>query len=276
MAFFETVDDLTIAERHIKELRNLEEQEAKGVLRRYREIRRDLRDRLDSLPSDSFTAQQLRGVIVQIDQALAEMGRVFLDDFGPAAQKAAEKSVRDLESEIEKFSEVFTGAIQPINLDAQVIGNDTNNFLFNRYEASIESYTEGVRGELARQLSQGVAEQISFAQAVRRLSQIMIAEEFKLLRIARTELHNVYNLAKIEGMRRTKDQFIPDLKKALIHPMDSRTADDSKKLARLDPVVGIEQKFKFTFNGQQREFFAPPDRPNDRAILIPFRDAWNE
>ena len=67
---------------------------------------------------------------------------------------------------------------------------------------------------------------------------------------------------------------IPDLKKTLYHPMDKRTGEDSKWLNKNNLIIPVDEPFKYTWNGQVREYMAPPDRPNDRSILIPYRESW--
>jgi hypothetical protein len=99
-------------------------------------------------------------------------------------------------------------------------------------------------------------------------------EEWKLRRIVRTELHNVYNYSKMRSMQDLSTEQIPDLKKSLMHPIDDRTGDDSKILANQNPIVDIDEPFRFNYKGNERVFLFPPDRPNDRAILVPFRDDW--
>ena len=69
-----------------------------------------------------------------------------------------------------------------------------------------------------------------------------------------------------------------------MHPIDNRTGDDSVQLASQNPVVDNDEPFRFTFrratkNGiveEKRVFMFPPDRPNDRAILVPFRESWDK
>ena len=82
-------------------------------------------------------------------------------------------------------------------------------------------------------------------------------------------------MSKNDGMVEIKKELIPDLKKSLFHPMDNRTAKDSKLAAHLNLVVDIDKPFKYTFNGKERVFFNPPDRPNDRAIITAYRKAWD-
>lgn len=275
MPFFEEVDSLGIIERHIQGVKKLEDKEAKTLLKTYGQIRGELRDRLDSMPGDTFSAQRLRGVLAQVDSALAAMSGGLKSDVKPASFEAAQSGIHDLLGEIKTFEKEFTGAVTPINLNAVRIATNTSNFLFNRFEASIDAYSEDVRAQLAQALTQGAIEEISFSELTRRLNRFLIGEQWKLERIGRTELHNIYNIGKLNGMTEVKSDFIPDLKKTLIHPMDSRTGKDSIALAREDLVVPIDEPFKFTWRGKLRVFMAPPDRPNDRAILVPFRDEWD-
>ncbi len=89
-------------------------------------------------------------------------------------------------------------------------------------------------------------------------------------------MHNIYNYSKMNAMADVQENTIPDLKKSLMHPMDTRTGEDSKKLAGENPVVDIDEPFRFNYRGKERVFMFPPDRPNDRAILVPFRETWQK
>jgi hypothetical protein len=268
-----------IAELHIEKTVSMEEREAKKLLKRYREIRHELRDRLDTLSGDSFSAQQLRGTLLQVDLAIVEMSKSLKESMDDASTVAAEAGIGDLVAELNKFNKKFGGAIVPININAVEVGLDTKNFLINRYESSIDSYSELIRQRITQGITNAMIEQVSLSETIRRLGQFMQGEEWRLQMIARTELHNVYNLGKLNGMRDIVESDIPDLKKTLYHPMDKRTGNDSKHVAVLDLVVPIDQPFEYYWppSGPKRElrrYMVPPDRPNDRSILIPFRESW--
>lgn len=269
-----TIQD--VAQVHIAEVRKLEEQEAIRILKRYREIRQELRDRLDTLPPGTFKAQQMRSVLVQIELAINEIVKSLKEGIGGGAQTMAEEGINHLIEEIQKWNKKFTGAIIPINLDAVRVATDTRNFLFNRYDSSLEAYGSQLTAVFASEITNAVIEQLPTADLVQRLAQKTMEEEWKLLRLVRTELHNIYNIGKLDGMRELKEEDIPDLKKALMHPMDHRTGEDSKKLAVLNPIIPIDEPFEYEWQGEIRRFMAPPDRPNDRAILVPFREGWRE
>jgi hypothetical protein len=254
----------------------MEDSKAKALLKTYRSIRQELRDRLDFLPGDTFTAQRLRGTLLQVDGALEAMRRGLLDDSKEQSIDVAQLGVTHLTTEIETFSKHFEGAIIPINLNALMIATDTSNFLINRYEASLEAYNKDIRASITQGLTEATIQQVSLGEVVKRIGRFFLAEEWKLLRIARTELHNMYNLGKLNGMNDIRKQLIPDLKKTLIHPMDARTGADSKELARENPIIDTDKPFSFKWRGKERVFMTPPDRPNDRSILIPVRKSWNK
>lgn len=272
--FFEEIDTLDIVESHVQRVLKLEESKANLLLRRYKEVRQELRDRLDRVQGDTFTAQQLRGVLIQVDGAIAAMNKGLKEAIGEQSFDFALLGVEDQLSELQKFEKHFTGAVVPININAQLVASDTDNFLINRYESSINAYSEGIRSMLVTNLTNESLMESSLSKVTRQLGTFFQGEEWKLLRIARTELHNVYNLGKMNGMLETRDQVLPDLMKTLYIPMDARTGSDSKALSRQSPIVPIDEPFVQVWKGQKRVYMAPPDRPNDRSILIPYRKDW--
>ena len=274
MAFFDSVDKLGIAEEHIQRLQTLEEKEASAVLRRYSEIRRDLRDRLESMKADSFGAQQLRGILVQVETAINAQARILRGGLTDSVEKVAVRGIEDLIREIETFSEEFDTPPIPLNVNALAVATDVRNLVASRYETSVDAYAADQKARISSFLTNALIEQKTLSQVVTGLGQYNLGEEWKVLRLARTELHNAYGLGKMKGMTTTRDQLLPDLMKALVHPMDARTGLDSQYLAKLNPVLPLDEPFEYRWGGKLRRFMTPPDRPNDRGILVPYRPAW--
>ena len=275
MGFFEALPVSKLIQNNIKKVVQLEESEANKLLRIYKEVRRELIDRLSRATEGSFTEQQLRVTLVQVEAGINALTQQLKNQFNESVNKMGEQAVGNLTKEIERFSQAFEGSIQPINLDAVFITQDSRNFLFNQHQVTIDAYGQDVLRNVARGLTNSLVSRDSFGQVVTKMNKFLQVEEWKLQRLARTELHNVYNLAKLQGMRQVKEETLPDLKKTLIHPIDDRTGEDSKKLKKINPIVAIDKPFRFTFNGKERVFMAPPDRPNDRAILVPYRKVWD-
>lgn len=276
-SFFDDDEVKDVALGHIEKIRDLEDKEASKVLRLYKRVRQELRDRLAMQTPGTFTSQKMQGSLLQIELAIQEMNKNLKSEMGSSAQLVAEKGVENLIRELEKYNKVFRGGVMPINLNAVEVATDTKNFLFNRYESSIQSYGELLRARMANGLTESVIAQDNVSEVMDRVAKTFMGEEWKLQQIVRTELHNVYNLGKLNGMTDLWDEgngSIPDLKKTLFHPMDTRTGEDSKRLNKNNPVVSVDEPFVEYSTGKRLEYMAPPNRPNDRAILIPYREVW--
>lgn len=272
--FFEEVDSTGIVETHIQQVLRLEKDQSQTILEGYSEIRKDLIDRLSRAPVGSFTQQHLRGVLAQVQGAITAINGHLAGDMVEGAFEAAKSGIKDLLSELFKFDKKFTGAVTPIDLNAALLARDTANFLVTKYQTNLDAYGTGLYQQISNGLFAATVGEISYDQVVGRVSRFFTAEEWKLHRIVRTELHNIYNMGKLRGMSELVDEDIPDLMKTLMHPMDQRTGADSKYAASLALAVPINEPFSYVWRGQLREFMAPPDRPNDRAILVPYRKEW--
>jgi hypothetical protein len=274
--FFDSPDVAELAQNHAEEILGLEDSESKRVIKAYRRVRQDLRDRLDTLPAGSFSAQRTRAALVQIDGALVAMKEGVLTEMDSSAQDSAEMGLGHLTRELKKWDKKFLGAITPINLNVVKVATDTKKYLFNQYDSSLDAYNSQLRGEFARQLMDAAIAGDPMSAVIQRISQIFLGEEWKIERLVRTELHNIYSMGKLNGMVDLADGELPDLKKTLYHPMDKRTGKDTIRLSRNNPIVPVDEPFKENSTGKWKTYMAPPNRPNDRAILIPYRDSWGK
>lgn len=270
-----------LAEKHAKDVGKLTEDEQKRVLKAYKGVRQDLRDRLDYLSPKTFTAQRARSVMIQINEAIESMNDDMFDVMKGSAHKAAELGIKHLITEVNEWDDYFMGASSGIDIDLVVEATDVTKLLIENYQASLNTYSESVRAKLARGISDGIISGVSSHEIVSRIGNEFLGEEWRLQRVVRTELMGVYSRGKIRGLQRAADD-IPDLKKTVYNPMDSRTANDSKYVQKEvdaeDPhlIVDIDDYFEYKWRGKTRKYFAPPDRPNDRSILIPYRPGWDK
>ncbi len=281
-----TVEDLI--QNNIAQVDKLEEEQQRKLLRIFRRVRQDLQDRLLIIREGTFTEQQLNVVLVQVQAAILAIKQDLQKGLVDASEILGQRGISDLIREVKRFSKKFEGSVQPINIDAAVIASRAQTFLVNKHEASLSAYSEALRSQITTQITQSMigrdTSQRTVSQLVSNVGRFFVGEEWKLTRIVRTELHNIYNYSKLEAMNDAR-AGIPDLKKSLMHPIDNRTGEDSKQLAEQNPIVDMDEPFVFTFVRQRqsgppvrerREFMFPPDRPNDRAILVPFRKEWGD
>ncbi len=273
MSFFEEVDGTGVVENHIKQVLNLEDDQQKIILQEYQSIRRELVDRLARAPRGTFTAQHLRGVLGQVEGAIVAMTKSLNGSMIQGAQIAALKGIDHLIKEINLFDKKFTGAITPINLNAALLAHDTSQFLITRYNKNLNKYGADLLAQVSNGLFSATLGESSYDEVVGKISNFFNGKEWELRRIVRTELHGIYNRGKINAMQELTDD-IPDLKKTLMHPMDGRTGDDSIYAAQKHLVADMDKPFEYTWAGKRRVFFVPPDRPNDRSVMVPYRKEW--
>jgi hypothetical protein len=271
--FFDEVDSTGIVESHIKQVLKLEDTQAKSIMSDYKDIRRDLVDRISRYPRGKFTSQHLKGVLAQVNGAITAINEHLAGATVEGAYQAALQGVGNLLTELRKFDEKFTGAVTPINLNAALVARDTSNFLVTRYKTNLDDYGTDLLRQISNGLFSAAIGEVSYDEVVGRISNFFTADEWKLHRIVRTELHHVFNVGKLNGMRAMVGD-VPDLYKTLMHPMDARTGQDSKFAASMHLIAEINKPFEYMWQDKLRSYMVPPDRPNDRSILVPYREEW--
>lgn len=269
LSFFERVDSLGIVENHIKQVLGLEKSESESLLQDYKSIRQDLVDRISRYPQGTFTRQHLQGVLAQVNGAIDAMTKHLGGSTIQSSYRAALMGSEHTIKELRTFDEEFTGAVAPINLNAALIAHDTSQLLVTRYKTNLEAYGNDLQTQITNGLFSAVIGEASYDQVVGRISQFFVGQEWMLHRIVRTELHHVYGVAKLKSLEQ-----VDGAKKTLIHPLDGRTGEDSAYAATLGLIVELSDPFEYNWKGKKRSFMTPPDRPNDRSVMIPYMDGW--
>lgn len=272
--FFEDIDTISILERNATKVEGIELREARRLHKVYLQAKNDLKSQLLLSNDNSFTEARLKSTLLQVEQILNHLNHRLKRDAQFGYDFMADTGIEDSVKEVNSLERHFTGVNSAIPFEEILESTERQNYLFNNYQSSLDTYSGMLRGKFQGALTQSLLQRKTWSQTVYDMEQVFNLEEWVLGRIVRTELHNVYNVSKMEGFLGVRDQYMPNLKKTLYHPMDSRTGDDSKKAARLNLIVDIDEPFIYDFKGEPRTFMAPPDRPNDRAILIPYRKEW--
>lgn len=221
--------------------------------------------------TDRFTEARLEQTLEIIDNVLFDLESYLNQEVRTGSEMLLRESQDHVYRDLEKIEKKFGGLSEiPIRPSALVV-TEADNFLINQYSSSMKRYNQELRGRIQRELGEMVIARSTAHQATRAVEGVMNQDLWKVSRIVRTELHNIYSKGKLIKMQNVKDEHIPDLKKGLIHPIDHRTAEDSLKLADLNPIVDLNEPFRYSYKGKVREFMTPPDRPNDRAVIVPIR-----
>jgi hypothetical protein len=274
MPFFEDLDGQQILERNSSRIEGMEMREATRLMKQFKRARDEIRTKLLITPSNTYTEAHLKNALVQIEDALRRLKMERRPFIQQAFDFFTEQGIEDGVREVNNFEKVYSGVRRPLPIDAIIESTEPENLLFNNFESSLDTYSANLRQKFQTSLTQALMQNKTWSQAVHDMDGL--DDEWVLARLVRTELHGIYGMSKVNGFGTIRDQYIPDLKKTLYHPMDSRTGDDSKEAAREHLIVDIDQPFVYQWKGQTRMFMSPPDRPNDRSIVIPYRAAWSE
>lgn len=276
MSFFEDIEGLSILERNSHRIEGMEMREATRLMKQFKEAREEIKNRLLFTPTNSFTEAHLQNALVQIEDMLRQLKMKITPGTQQAFSWFTEQGIEDGVRELNSMEKKFTGVSSALPIDVIIESTDPANLLLNNYQSSIDNYSQNLRTKIQSSLTQSLIQNQSWTQAVNEMAGMFTVNEWELARIVRTELHSVYNVSKNNGFGTVKEEYLPDLKKTLYHPMDSRTGDDSRYASMLKSmIVDIDDPFIYDWKGKTRIFMTPPDRPNDRAILIPYRAEWD-
>ena len=243
------------------------------VLRRAQD---DLARDLNRFSDHSFSATQKRHSLVRIDRALAQLYNQADSDIKRYAEEFNEFGVEIANREVGDFQKGI-GLSAP-NVPRSVVSLKNNEYLYNTMQTSLKTYSLGIRQSIDRGLTDAVIQNQSGYEVVGRLGRYVEVKKWRLRRIVRTELAKIFNDTKLLTYQKfNQENFGGTLMKRMFHPMDNRTAKDSKEWAKADPAIPLNQPFRLRLqSGKIQEGMAPPLRPNDRAVIMPFHKKWKE
>lgn len=245
------------------------------------ESERQLTASLNRFSEDQYSYRQRSQTLRLITESLNKLDQMALEEYIRQSRGLNDLALDLAEEEVTALNKT-EGIITP-SLRRDTLSIERNDYLINNFEASLKTYSAETRYNITNAISQGMLQKRTGYEITTKLSRYMALKTWKVQRIVRTEQHRLFNSSKLLAYGQFQKDDFQDMKKTLYHPMDDRTADDSKQLAKIGPIVNIDQPFVFVYrykraNGSvrrdKRVFMAPPDRPNDRASLLPYRKQW--
>lgn len=265
--------------------------QAKGVKQMYalyEQARADLDRKLGSLrgKNDSFTAQHLRAVLAQVRDAINLLTPQLRMSLNTASGFAQTLATRHLIASVKALEKRYTGHTPVLQVEqAGVLAGiykGTTPSLLNRHKVSGKTYGPQTILAVRHELAKSLLTSESVDQAVDRVvgtDGIFEKQRWRAERIVRTELSHSYGVTKQAAMEVMAKTDVPDLKKKLVATIDNRTGEDSKELngqvQRVDqPFIWKVRDSKGNLTGKVVKYMQPPNRPQDREIVIPWRDGW--
>jgi len=256
----------------------------------YAASRTELEARLASLKREgkgtTFAAVHLQLVLAQVVEALRNFEGPFREHLHETGRLAGVVAPRQVAQMIGRV-ETARGAMTPVIAAEQAavvrgVYPSVAPTLLQRYRESAKRYGPqallAIRDGLARSLVQGE----TVDQAVDRLTKAsgtFDGQRWRADRIVRTEMSWTFGIAKQQSMEQMQARAVPRLMKKLIATRDEREGDDSKELD--GQTVPVDQPFLWVVKnskgqptGQVIRYMQPPNRPNDREVVIPWSSAW--
>lgn len=263
----------------------------------------DLERKLTRLPGrkgSTFTAHQYRLYLGQLRQGLAVLTKRMAEGLGDISKDAQTEALRGLITDVTRLERTFTGAevvlpVEDVGRFRGVIGGVRESMLRSQ-ATSAARYGAHLISKMEDQLGLSLATGEDLGSTIDRIMNTAGTEWWKAERVARTELIWSFNATHHSGLKETARE-LPDMMmrwsehisdatgRALDDRVDGGRIEDSHAMhGQVAPVGGV---FKFPstmpnggpiprtlhrFSG--KSWAHPPNRPNDRAVLAPWRPHW--
>jgi len=270
--------------------------------RLYESLQGDLTRKLAALGprKQTFTAQQHRVALAQVKQGLKLTERRMAGELGDISRDAQVEALHGLSSDLAMLEKTFTGADVVLPLDEamrfQGIVAGRRESLLRMHEDSMDAWgawnVRQVEDELTRSLMLGE----QFSETIDRVDGITQEAWWQAERITRTETAFAFNAAQRDGLVAASEE-IPGLAMRWVEYVDDATGEglddrvDIDSLMMHGQVADLGGKFTMPLtlpDGSPvpkdkehkvkhlmgKSWAQPPNRPNDRATLVPWKSDW--
>ncbi len=277
----------------VKETRELLHAAHHDLLRRISAIKHDPKD-----GAEPFTLAQLRATLKQVEEVTRHLAHGMHRLIVKKGAVAAKKGVQDSINYLAAIDQAFAGAgTQPLALKEAAmlskVEKGVNASVLRRLSAPLpplnkhskrhrkhharrrlgilQRYGVETIGDFEQELRVGLLQRKSWrdmAEGLKKKSHFLREKPAHWAhRIVRTECMGAYNRAHHETVRQA-DEVTGDFVKILSATFDDRTGADSYA------VHGQIRRPDEDFDGWYGPYEAPPNRPNDREIIVPHRTVW--
>jgi hypothetical protein len=276
-------------ERHLSQLkRHMLRNGVKGLDRLYKEARADLYEQLlraGGKASKTPTAIQLKAMIAQVDGILKTLGNRVYQHLQNIGKTSAQLGAKHGVDEYKILAKHFTGTEPVLPLErAATFANlvsDQNASLLRRYQLVSQTWTTSAIHAMEQSLAVGTLAQKpleDLIDLVMKKGGILDGERWKAERIVRTETSYAHGSTKFRTMKQNQEDLGIEMHKRLIATFDDRTGDDSFLVH--GQTVPVDQPFRWKHKRRGvwvvDEYMHPPNRPNDREVVIPWDPKWEE
>lgn len=279
---------------HRRTLDRLVDQRAiAGMKRLYDRSQSALERRLSALiksgRTDTMTTYQMTMLRAQIQEGQKRIAELMANGMGPITKDTQKDAIRQATGTITRLEKQFTGADISLPLEEAatfegLIGGRTAS-LVRMHKQSFARYGGAITTKMEQELATSLMTGETPIQAIDRVMQVAGNQWWQAERIVRTETAYAFNASHSDAIVAAQ-QDLPDLYERWTEyvddttgkPLDNRVANDS--LVLHGQVVKAGGQFimppdpRVSAKVWNKRFDHPPNRPNDRAVLLPWRPGW--
>lgn len=247
---------------------------------------KELEQRLKGVKGDTFTAVQMKAALVQVRALLGDLqgglARTVVDSAGATALRASKGALAFFDQAEQQFRGT---AGRPIAVNKAMVFdravNGARSSVLNRLSQSprtkeglgiIKRYGARVVEGFERTLATRMVTKAPWAEVRQQLveqSTFLKGQPMSWAeRILRTEVMYAHNLANLDTMRAVDEQVGGGSVKILAATFDDRTGADSYA------VHGQIRRLDEPFEWWGGDYMNPPNRPDDREVVVPHRIGW--
>lgn len=238
----------------------------------------------------TFTAGQIQSALVQVRAVLRDVKTGIVKKVTSSAVDAAELAAENAIEYMTDIDSTFRGTgTQPLAIDEAAVMDravsGAHSSALHRLlregrpeqtEGIINRYGEATVLQFEKKLQQGLITKKPWAEVrsdlIGESPFLQGAPGYWAERIVRTETMAATNRADWEASRELDDQ-LGDVVKVLSATFDDRTYPDSYNVH--GEIRLVDEPFEYIdYKGRSEEFMHPPNRPNDREIVVTHRLSW--
>jgi hypothetical protein len=263
------------------------------VKKLYETMLADVTAKLKVTASGTFTYQQLQILLAQIKLGIARMNRDVSGVVEDGAMQVGIASARDILQNAARLERHFTGAAMPLRImeTAQLHGlvQDRTSSLMRINETSMARFGVNLVRRMETEMAVSLSTNENHTTAIDRVMKVGDLEWWRAERIVRTEMSYVSNASARDAADEQAVELDGDMWSMWSEhvspdgtPLDDRVGVDSEAMhGQVAPPGGLFTQPPTARDGAMvqvgligQTWSCPPNRPNDRAVLVPWRASW--
>jgi hypothetical protein len=238
-----------------------------------------IKKRLDREDLGTWNAFVNTAALQQLSQGIRDLAQAHVEHTSSRMGAFFDTARKDTAEWLRYADRTFTGSVRPLRFDAVawVSANkqQLSNVRLQEYRRSFARYGANAVRKIENEIAQTVLIGDPWSTARDKVWDavrgVVEDRQWMVDRILRTETSAIYNGTRLEAL--LEEDYADDpMYKTLLATFDNVTGDDSVLLH--EQVRPVRQPFYDAWYG--KSYMAPPNRPNDREILVGWRKSYGD